>query len=102
MLQIVPQTPIFVACQPVDFRRGIDGLAAECRRLLDADPFSGAIFVFRNRAKSAVKLLVYDGSGFWLCYKRLSRGKLKWWPGENKRHVTGDDLQLLLGLIPTH
>jgi len=65
MLQVVPQMRIFVACEPVDFRRGIDGLAAACRLCLDEDPFSGAVFLFRNRNRTAIKILTYDGSGFW-------------------------------------
>lgn len=96
MLQLVPQMRIFAACQPVDFRRGIDGLAAECRRLLEQDPFSGALFLFRNRSKTALKILVYDGTGFWLCYKRLSRGRLKWWPGESGQSLSARELQVLL------
>ena len=61
MIQLSPQSRIFVALEPADFRRGIDGLAALCRQRLAQDPFSGAIFVFRNRRKSALKLLCYDG-----------------------------------------
>ena len=72
MIQITPQMRILVAVEPADFRCGIDGLARLCRVALSSDPFSGAVFVFRNRRKTAVKLLVYDGQGFWLCYKRLS------------------------------
>ena len=96
MLQIVPQMRIYAARQPVDFRRGIDGLASECRRLFNADPFSGAVFLFRNRARTALKVLVFDGSGFWLCHRRLSCGKLKWWPDEQHPHVTARELQVLL------
>lgn len=80
MIQLTPQSRVFVAVEPADFRRGIDGLAQACRQQLDSDPFSGAIFVFRNKAKTAIKLLAYDGQGFWLCMKRLSSGKLHWWP----------------------
>jgi transposase len=58
---------ILVAVEPADFRKGIDGLAGLCRQALKSDPFSGAIFVFRNRRGTAVKLLVYDSQGFWLC-----------------------------------
>ena len=75
MIQITPHMRILVAVEPIDFRAGIDGLAAACRKRLDADPFSGAIFVFRNRLRTALKLLVYDGQGFWLCQKRLSSGR---------------------------
>lgn len=80
MLQITPQMKILVAVEPVDFRRGIDGLAQLCRDRLQHDPFTGAVFLFRNRRATAVKLLVYDGQGFWLCHKRLSRGRFPWWP----------------------
>ena len=72
---------ILVAIEPADFRKGIDGLARVAREELDSDPFSGWIFVFRNRKATAVKILVYDGQGFWLCYKRLSRGRFRFWPG---------------------
>jgi len=54
--------------------------AAQCRAALAEDPFSGAVFVFRNRQRTAVKVLVYDGQGFWLCHKRLSQGRFGWWP----------------------
>lgn len=80
MLQITPQQTIFVAVKPVDFRKGIDGLAALCRLQLKQDPFSGALFVFTNRQRTAVKIIVYDGQGYWLCMKRFSQGKLAWWP----------------------
>ena len=66
MIQITPHMRILVAIEPIDFRAGIDGLAAACRKRLEADPFSGALFVFRNRARTAIKVLVYDGQGFWV------------------------------------
>ncbi|WIG94550.1 IS66 family insertion sequence element accessory protein TnpB [Myxococcus sp. SDU36] len=69
-----------MAIEPVDFRRGVDGLAQQCRAALAENPFSGTVFVFRNRQRTAVKLLVYDGQGFWLCHKRLSQGRFRWWP----------------------
>jgi transposase len=84
MLQITPQMRVLVAVAPADFRKGIDGLAKECRTALKSDPFSGAVFVFRNRRKTAVKLLVYDGQGFWLCTKRLSAGKFRYWPSSKE------------------
>ena len=69
MLQITPQMRILVAIEPADFRCGIDGLARVCREVLQEDPFGGWVFVFRNRRATAVKVLVYDGQGFWLCHK---------------------------------
>lgn len=80
MIQITPQMRILVALEPQDFRRGIDGIARICRDCLQSDPFSGTVYVFRNRRGTAVKVLVYDGQGFWLCHKRLSTGKFCRWP----------------------
>ena len=65
MIQITPQMRILVAVEAVDFRKGIDGLARVCQEQLDGDPFSGCLFVFRNRSGTGVKILVYDGRGFW-------------------------------------
>ena len=80
MIQLIPQLRILLACQPIDFRNGIDGLAALCKKELAEDPFSGTLFVFRNRRGSALKLLCYDGLGFWLVTRRLSEGRIRWWP----------------------
>ena len=71
MLQITPQMKIRVAVEPADFRRGIDGLARLCQQALHEDPFAGTVFVFRNRRGTALKVLMYDGQGFWLCHKKL-------------------------------
>ncbi len=98
MLQITPQHRILIATQPVDFRRGIDGLAATCRQQLAHDPFSGYLFVFRNKKGTAVKLLIYDGNGFWLCQKRFSKGKLKWWPRDQAQSSSLHAVELMLML----
>ena len=75
MIQIAPQMRLLVAVEPADFRCGIDGLVRVCREALGTDPFSGAVFVFRNRRATSIKLLAYDGQlRFWLCQKRLSSG----------------------------
>lgn len=99
MIQITPQMRLLLAVEPVDFRKGIDGLAGLCRKVLKEDPFSGYVFVFRNRPGTAVKILVYDGQGFWLCQKRLSKGRFKWWPdkgGDCARQIDAHELQLLI------
>jgi len=99
MIQITPQMRILVAVEPADFRCGIDGLARLCRSRLKEDPFSGAVFVFRNRKGTAIKSLVYDGQGFWMMYKRLSSGRFRWWPRHRDEAVTplaAHELQVLL------
>lgn len=99
MLQLTPQMRILVATQPVDFRKGIDGLARLCRDVLRQDPFQGTVFAFRNRRGTAVKVLVYDGQGFWLCQKRLSKGRFGWWPTGNDQQaktLAAHQLQVLL------
>lgn len=99
MIQLTPQMRILVACEPADFRKGIDGLCRVCRQALGRDPFSGAVFVFRNRLGTGIKLLAYDGQGFWLCQKRLSKGRFRHWPGGNgaaQRELFVHELQVLL------
>ena len=99
MIQIVPHLKVLVACEPVDFRKGIDALACVCRLQFQVDPFQGALFVFRNRAGTALKLLIYDGQGFWLCQKRLSSGRFSWWPSGDRaasRSLDAHQLHVLL------
>ena len=98
MIQVTPQMRVLVAVEPADFRKGIDGLAQICRSALRSDPFSGTVFVFRNRRATAVKLLTYDGRGFWLCQKRLSKGKFRFWPkdAQSAREFEAHELGVLL------
>jgi transposase len=99
MMQLTAQMRILVAVEPVDFRRGIDGLCRLCRTTLASDPFAGTVFVFRSRRGKAIKVLAYDGQGFWLCQKRLSAGQFRYWPGrsgEVKRELLAHELQVLL------
>lgn len=98
MLQITPQHKLLIATNPVDFRCGIDSLKAKCQGYFQVDPFNGYVFVFRNRTGTSVKLLVYDGNGFWLCQKRFSTGRLKWWPKTQQEadHLHAVELTLIL------
>jgi len=80
MIQLTAQTKILLASTPADFRCGIDGLAALCRLQLKQDPSCGTLFVFINRSKTMIRALTYDGSGFWLMTKRLSKGRFTQWP----------------------
>jgi len=99
MIQLTQQVRILVAVEPADFRKGIDGLARLCREELACDPFSGTVFVFRNRRGTAIKLLAYDGQGYWLCHKRLSEGRFRHWPTSAesaKRELLAHELHVLL------
>ena len=98
MIAITPHMRILVAIEPADFRRGIDGLAQLCRQELASDPFSGCLFLFRNRRKTAIKLLTYNSRGFWLCHMRLSTGRFRFWPTGDEKGTTleAHQVQLLL------
>lgn len=99
MLQLTPQMRILVAVEPIDFRNGIDGLVRLCKEALGRDPFQGSVFAFRNRRGTAVKVLMYDGQGFWLCHKRLSEGRFRWWPSgadQRTKALAAHQLQVLL------
>jgi len=98
MIPIGPQTRVLVAVEPVDFRAGIDGLAQVCRAVLQSEPMSGVVFVFRNRRRTSMRWLLYDGQGFCLCTKRLSKGKFRWWPSSAYpgTPLQGHELHVLL------
>ena len=98
LIQIAPQFRILVAIEPVDGCKGIDSLARLCREKLETDPFSGCVFIFRTRRRTAIKLLAYDGQGFWIATKRLSQGRFQWWPtgAEPARTLRAHQAQLLL------
>lgn len=97
MIALSPKAAVYCAVEAVDFRNGIDGLARLCEQTLSQDPFSGNVFLFRNRRRTAVKILVYDGQGFWMCLKRLSKGRFGWW-GEG-RGVNEKALKLLVAEV---
>ena len=90
---------ILVAVEPQDFRKGIDGLCRICREVLQADPLGGAVFVFRSRRGTSLRVLTYDGRAFWLCHMRLSQGRLRYWPerkGSAGCELLAHQLQVLL------
>lgn len=111
LIQITPQMRVLVAVEPADFRKGIDGLSRLTKEVLAKDPFSGAAFVFRNRRATAIKVLIYDGQGFWLCHKRMSSGRFRFWPrrtgSSTARNLEAHELSVLLaggdfGAVKTH
>jgi len=98
MFSISPKHKVYLAIQAVDFRCGIDGLAAICSQQFSLDPFNGHYFIFRNRRGSSVKILTYDTQGFWLMQKRLSKGSFRHWPKDPHSMVilNATQLQVLL------
>ena len=85
MIQITPHMRILLATRPADFRKGIDGLAALCRKQLQSDPFCGTLFVFFNRVRDRVKILFWDQDGFCIWYKRLEVGAFQMLTTTNDR-----------------
>ena len=98
MIQITPQMRVLVAIEPVDGRKGIDSLAQLCQEKLAEDPFSGCVFVFRSRSGTAIRLLTYDGQGYWLLQKRLSKDRFRRWPEADTpaQRLESYEAQLLL------
>ena len=99
MIQITAHMKILLAVESVDFRGGIDRLAQQCREILEEDPFGGALIVFRNRKGTSIRVLTFDGQGFWLATKRLSSGRFRWWPGSSGKascRLEAHQLHLLL------
>jgi transposase len=101
MIQITAPMRVLVAIEPVDGRKGIDSLVRLCQDQLAEDPFSGCVFVFRSRRGTSIRLLTYDGQGYWLAQKRLSQGRFVWWPhaeaaGHAAKPLEAYEAQLLL------
>jgi transposase len=97
-------TRIYIGVEAIDMRKGFDGLFGLVQDHLGQDPLSGHLFLFTNRTKTRVKALVWDGSGLWICAKRLERGRFHWpevpqaQPGGQTRSVTmrSEELAMLL------
>ena len=97
MLSISPATRIFVALNPIDMRLGFNGLHALTQTVLNQEVRSGYLFVFTNKRRNRIRLLYWDGSGLWLCTKRLERGTFAWPSGQGvSLSLRPEELQLLL------
>ena len=82
MLNLLPATRIFMALEPVDLRQSFNGLSARVQSVLAQDPLSGHLFLFTNRNHNRIKVLFFDGSGLWVCAKRLETGTFGWPQGK--------------------
>ncbi|MCC7518019.1 MAG: IS66 family insertion sequence element accessory protein TnpB [Verrucomicrobiae bacterium] len=94
MWSVSPATRIFVARGATDMRMGFNGLYARVKLALERDPMSGHLFVFCNRRRTRLKILYWDGSGLWVCAKRLERGRFTW---PEKGELTSGELGMLVG-----
>ena len=104
MFGLGPATKIYLSLAAVDMRKGFDGLYGLVRDHLRQDPLSGHLFLFSNRERTRVKVLIWDGSGLWVCAKRLEKGRFRWpsAPGlEQSIVLRAEELSMLLnGLDP--
>lgn len=103
MISLSSDIKVMVAIEPIDFRAGINRLASLAMESFQKEAMDGILFAFRNKKKTDIKFLWYDGNGFFLGHKRLSKGKLKWWP-RTKEHSLGlstdQFIRLLYGIDP--
>jgi transposase len=101
-MNVSPATKVHLLCGSTDLRLGFDGLFALAKGLLQADPLSGHLFGFCNKARNRLKILYWDGSGLWICTKRLERGRYAWpqpapgAAGDRRLILTQAELMLLL------
>ena len=98
MFGLGPATKIFLAVEAIDMRKGFEGLYGLVRDQLGQDPLSGYLFLFTNRSRTRLKALVWDGSGLWVCAKRLEKGRFHWPAAENVRSVSmrAEELAMLI------
>jgi len=97
-----PATRIYLAAGATDMRKGFDGLFGLVREKLLLEPLSGHVFLFSNAQRNRLKLLCWDGSGLWVCAKRLEKGRFRWPPvtsGQSRVVLSHEELAMLLGGI---
>jgi transposase len=102
MFGLGPATRIYLAAGTTDMRKGFDGLYGLARDRLGCDPLSGHLFLFANARRNRLKILYWDGSGLWVCAKRLEKGRFRWpetTAAETKVTLSHEELALLLGGI---
>ena len=104
MIALGPATRIFLALGPTDMRKGFEGLGSLVKHQFKEDPLSGHLFVFANRSRNRLKVLYWDGSGLWVCAKRLEKGRFAWprpesVPETGALRILAEELTLLLSGI---
>ena len=104
MIPLGPATRVFLALAPADLRKNFEGLSSLARNQFKEDPLSGHLFVFTNRSRTRLKVLYWDGSGLWVCAKRLEKGRFAWprperVPESGALRILAEELTLLLSGI---
>ena len=102
MFGVGAATRIYLAPGATDMRKGFEGLYGLVRDRLQCEPLSGHVFLFCNRQRNRLKLMFWDGSGLWVCAKRLQKGRFCWpatQPGQAKTVLTHEEFALLIGGI---
>jgi transposase len=100
MFGLGPATKIYLAVEAVDMRKGFEGLYGLVRDQLGQDPLSGHLFLFSNRTRTRLKALAWDGSGLWVCAKRLEKGRFRWPVAEGVRSMMrSEELAMLVNGI---
>ena len=102
MINLGPATRVFLAAGATDMRKGFDTLADLVRHRLECDPLNGHLYLFCNKRKNRLKALYWDGSGLWICNKRLERGRFSWPAAEESSTriaLSNEELSMLLGGI---
>lgn len=97
-----PATKVYLCAGATDMRKGFDGLYALVRDRLELEPLSGHVFLFSNAQRNRLKLIFWDGSGLWVCAKRLERGCYRWpaaEAGQSKIVLSHEEMALLLSGI---
>lgn len=99
MILLTHETRILLGVAPADFRAGIDGFVALCQNTLALQPRDGSVFVFINRARTMIRALSYDGTGYWLMTKRISKGRFTGWPTGQRSlcDTSARELRIILG-----
>ena len=98
MLSLTSSTAIFLHTEPTDMRKGFEGLSGLVREQFGSDPLDGSLYLFVNRRRDRLKILHWDGTGFWLYYKRLESGTFEVVPSNAARlQIDATQLAMLLG-----
>lgn len=101
MLQVSAKVALFVCSQPVDLRKGFDGLGGIVRTAWQGDPTDGSLFLFFNRRRDRLKILHFDGSGYWIYYRRLEAGTFELVAGDGPCvQIDATQLAMLLEGVP--